>query len=122
MIRLFLADDMPAVREVLRFAVQQVSCSCEVVGEAADGLEALRRIPDVAPDLVIMDVDMPGMDGVRVTEELRRRGDATPVLFCSGVVDPPAAMPPGVVGYLRKPLRLQHLEAALQSVTGKGAR
>jgi two-component system response regulator MprA len=121
-IRLFLADDMPAVREVLRHAVKSVSNECIVVGEAADGLEALSRIPALAPDLVIMDVDMPGMDGLAVAYELRRLGDRTPVLFCSGVIDPPLNLPPGVVGYLRKPLPLKSLAAAIESVSSRGAR
>jgi two-component system nitrate/nitrite response regulator NarL len=79
-IRLLIADDHPVVRRGL------VSClakhpELQVVGEARDGQEALELVKKLSPDLVLMDIDMPQMNGVAVTEILRRDHPATRVLI-----------------------------------------
>jgi CheY-like chemotaxis protein len=117
--RLFLADDIQPVREVVRAALDRLS-GCQVVGEAGSGPEALAGILQARPDLVIMDLHMPGLGGLEVVREMRRLGIGTPVIFCSS--EPPAERdwPAGIVGHFQKPFRLdrlQHLVAALQTGT-----
>lgn len=70
MITLFLVDDLPSARRVLR---QRLSLEADirVVGEASTGEEAVQLVPTLCPDIVLMDVAMPGMDGIAATTELR---------------------------------------------------
>ncbi|CCF82615.1 response regulator [Nitrolancea hollandica] len=70
MIKLFLVDDQPSARRVLR---QRLSLEADirVVGEASTGEEAVELVPTLCPDIVLMDVAMPGMDGITATTELR---------------------------------------------------
>ncbi len=70
MIKLFLVDDQPSARRVLR---QRLSLEADirVVGEASTGEEAVELVPMLCPDIVLMDVAMPGMDGITATTELR---------------------------------------------------
>src|SRR5205085_625810 len=75
-LRVFLVDDHAVVREGLKALVNAQS-GMAVVGEAADGQDACERVPGLAPDVVVMDVSMPGLTGSQATERLRREGPAT---------------------------------------------
>ncbi|WP_438483572.1 response regulator transcription factor [Streptomyces sp. S186] len=77
MIRIVLADDERMVRTALR-VILGVEADMEVAGEAADGAEVVPLVREVRPDVVLMDVRMPGIDGIRATE-----------LILEGVADPP---------------------------------
>src|SRR5437773_1488022 len=70
-IRVLIVDDHPVVRKGLRACLAR-KAHLKVVGEASDGEEALRKIRDLAPDVVLMDISMPGMDGLAVTDLLRK--------------------------------------------------
>jgi NarL family two-component system response regulator YdfI len=70
-IRILITDDHFIVREGLRLILETAD-DIEVVGEAVDGVECLRLIPDLAPDVVLMDLQMPGMDGITAIGHLRR--------------------------------------------------
>ena len=69
-IRLLVVDDRPAVRRGLRIWLA-LEPNMEVVGEASDGAEAISLAPTLHPDVVLMDVEMPGMDGISATATLR---------------------------------------------------
>lgn len=80
-IRVLVVDDSPSVRAVLRRFFSWTD-DVEVVGEAGDGSEAVRRTLELAPDVILMDLLMPGMDGYQATEEIMRR-QPTPILVLS---------------------------------------
>jgi DNA-binding NarL/FixJ family response regulator len=102
-VRILLVDDHPLTREALASLLAQHGFS--VVGEAADGAEALERAAELAPDLVLLDLSMPGMDGLTALPGIR---DAAPdcevvVLTASGTEENLlAAIRGGAAGYLLK--------------------
>jgi DNA-binding NarL/FixJ family response regulator len=71
MIKILLADDQPLVRQGLRMRLK-VEQDFEVVGEAGDGYATLKLAEQLAPDVVILDVEMPGLDGLAAAEALRK--------------------------------------------------
>ena len=82
-ITILLVDDHPIVRDGLRRLIA-VDAGLQVIGEAGDGEQALTLAQELAPQLVVMDVQMPKMDGIRATRELRRRFPRINVLILSG--------------------------------------
>jgi DNA-binding NarL/FixJ family response regulator len=68
-IRVLIVDDHPAVRRGVRALLEQAS-DMDVVGEAADGAEGVAKARELAPDLVLMDASMPGIDGIEATRRL----------------------------------------------------
>ncbi len=79
-VRILLADDHAILRTGLRLMLSAVP-NLEVVGEATNGREALAKAEDLKPDLVIMDITMPEMNGIEATSELKKRLPKTKVLF-----------------------------------------
>ena len=79
-IRVMLADDHLVVRMGLA-AIISIERDMEVVGEAADGAEAVTRAADLRPDVIIMDIMMPRLDGVAATAEIRKRNPGTQILI-----------------------------------------
>ena len=82
MIKLFLVDDQPSALRGLRLRLSLES-GIRVIGEASTGVEAIERIPSLCPDVVLMDVAMPGMDGIAATIELRSRCPKSAVVILS---------------------------------------
>lgn len=82
MIRLLIVDDQPAVRQGLRMRLA-AEPDLEVVGEAADGEVALSSVQALCPDVVLMDVEMPHMDGIAATGALRKLCPSTAVIMLS---------------------------------------
>jgi DNA-binding NarL/FixJ family response regulator len=117
-IRVLIVDDHPAVRRGLR-AFLELAGGLEVAGEAADGPAALDLIAATAPDVVLLDMVLPGMDGVEVLHELRRRELATRVLVVTSYTDRSRLLPAiraGARGYLSKDVDPAALVAAVRSV------
>ena len=81
-IRVLIVDDMPQVRQELR-EVLQLTSELEVVGEAANGLEAIAQAEALRPDVVVMDLEMPDMDGFEATRQIKARGLAEKVVVLS---------------------------------------
>jgi CheY-like chemotaxis protein len=85
--RLLLVDDVSAVREALRWAFEGMP-DMEVVGEAADGPEALACALALAPDMVILDIGLPHIDGLAVAQQLKQQKKAPLIIFLTVQADP----------------------------------
>jgi DNA-binding NarL/FixJ family response regulator len=116
MIRVLLVDDQTIVCEGLR-VVLGAHPNVEVAGVAYDGEQALRQVEALQPDLVLMDLKMPVMNGVQATREIRARNPAIPVLVLTTydddewVID---AIRAGAAGYLLKDSGAEELVAAIE--------
>jgi CheY-like chemotaxis protein len=91
--RVLIADDSAAMRGLLVWYLP-ATLGLEVVAEACDGLEVLAAVGRTRPDLLLMDVRMPNMDGLEATRQLRARGESLPILLLTGHAE---AVPPGIV-------------------------
>jgi two-component system nitrate/nitrite response regulator NarL len=99
-----VADDHPLFREGIERAVRERP-ELELVGAAADGREALQRIRELEPRVAVLDLRLPGLDGLQVLNALTRDGVSTRVLFLSASGDPEVvygALQAGAAGYFRK--------------------
>lgn len=74
MYKVFIADDNELTRQALKSSVRWETLHCEFCGEASNGTDALTMILEKAPDIVLMDIKMPGMTGMDVIETLRNQG------------------------------------------------
>lgn len=113
--KILIVDDEAIARKRLRALLQDIAPDHSIVGEAGDGGEALRMIAVSEPDVVLMDVRMPRVDGLCAAREIARLGQPPAVIFITAydefAVD---AFEICAVDYLLKPVRPQRLEAALQ--------
>ncbi len=103
-IRVFIADDHPIVTDGLVQLVQ-LHHEFEVVGTCVEGVESLRRILELRPDVAILDISMPGMNGLEIAAQLRENAPAVAVVILSMHSSPEyvyRALEVGVRGYLRK--------------------
>ncbi|GAA0970766.1 Transcriptional regulatory protein LiaR [Nocardioides aquaticus] len=117
MIRLVIADDHAVVRRGLTGMLGELD-DVEVVGVAADGAEAVRQVGELAPDLVLMDLQMPVMDGVAATRTITEQSPGTDVLILTSFSDGPrllAAIDAGAVGYLLKDAEPEDLVAGIRA-------
>jgi DNA-binding NarL/FixJ family response regulator len=116
-IRVLIADDHAVVREGLRtfFSLQD---DIEVVGDAADGEQAVELAERLEPDVVVMDLVMPKLDGIAAMRELRRRAPGTRVVILTSFVDDERLLPAlraGAAGYLLKNIEPQELARAVRA-------
>ena len=117
-ITVLLADDHAVVREGMRELIDREK-DLKVVGEAENGKEAVEKVAELRPDVVLMDVDMPGLNGIEATRQIKARYPATAVLALSAYDDDQyvfALLDAGAAGYLLKNVRGRQLVEAIHSV------
>ena len=115
--RVLVVDDQRVVREGLVTIVGTLA-GMEVVGEAADGAEAVRRVEELAPDVVLMDLRMPGLDGVGATAAIRRDHPGTQIVVLTTFADDEsiiAALTAGATGYLTKDASRDDIRRAIEA-------
>ncbi len=118
MTTVLLVDDHPMFREGLRFTLDRAS-GIDVVGEAADGRAALDLVDQLDPDVVVMDLAMPGLDGLGATAELVTRGSRSRILVLTMSGEDAAvlaAVRAGARGYLVKGVGPDEVVAAVRAV------
>jgi two-component system chemotaxis response regulator CheB len=119
--RILIVDDSVVMRTLLRSVVNG-DASLEVAGTAADGESALQAIERLRPDLVLLDVEMPVMDGLTTLRSLRTRGYSVPVIMCSGLTQRGArvtieALACGAADYVTKPAGQADRESAQRTLS-----
>ena len=122
MIRICLVEDQTIVREGLR-ALLALSGDIEVVAEAADGAEAIEVVERENPDVILLDLRMPKLDGVGLLRTLRERGSLRPALILTTFDDDSRlfdAVRAGAKGWLLKDVSLERLTDAIRTVASGG--
>lgn len=117
MIRVLIVDDHSVVREGLRMFLGR-DPDLDVVGEAADGQEAVERARELCPDVVLMDLLMPGMDGIAATAAIRQDLPDTEVIALTSVLESALvvrAVKAGAIGYLLKDTQAAELRRAIKA-------
>jgi len=117
-ISVLIVDDHPVVRRGLRVLLE-VQDGIEVAGEAGEGASALALDAEHAPDVILLDLKLPGMDGIAVLGELRARGSAARVLVLTSATEPASAslaVRSGAAGVLYKDVDPDALVRAIRSV------
>jgi two-component system, OmpR family, response regulator MprA len=115
-VRILIADDDRAVRDALRRALALGGYDVEL---AADGLQTLDAVAQAAPDALVLDIGMPGVDGLEVCRRLRRAGDRVPILMLTArdaIEDRIEGLDAGADDYLVKPFDVGELRARLRAL------
>jgi DNA-binding NarL/FixJ family response regulator len=116
-IRTLIADDHSVVREGLRMFLR-LDSDIDVIGEAADGAEALRLVGTLRPDVVLMDLIMPVMDGIIATRAIREQFPDTEVVALTSVLEDASvvgAIRAGAIGYLLKTTDAEDLRRSIRA-------
>lgn len=122
-VQVLIADDHPIFRDGLR-ALLATDPDIELIGEAADGTDVQRMVEDLQPDIVLMDLHMPGVDGVAATHEIVQRSPHVAIIVLTMFDDDDsvfAAMRAGARGYLLKGTKQADLVRAIHLVASGGA-
>ncbi|MHC0430362.1 response regulator [Streptomyces sp. O3] len=122
-IRVVLADDQPLVRAALQMVIAETT-DVEVAGEAADGAEAVRLTGELSPDVVVMDIRMPGMDGIEATRLITTGTGDTRVVVLTTFDDDDyvyGALHAGASGFLVKDMALDDILGAVRIVAAGDA-
>lgn len=116
-IQILLVDDHAVVRQGLKMFLE-LDADLEIVGEAENGQQAIRRVADLKPDVVLMDLLMPVLDGIQATAVIRRDYPDTEVIALTSVLEDAsimAAMRAGAIGYLLKDTQADELCRAIKA-------
>ena len=119
-IRVVLADDHPLVRQGLGAMLRSID-DIDVVGEAANGHDAIRLAVELAPAVIVLDIHMPGLDGITAAREIRRAAPAVGILMLTMLGDEEsarAALAAGAAGYVLKGDSPEKVVRAIRSVAG----
>lgn len=122
-VRVLLVDDQELIRTGLR-GILRASFGFHIVGELADGADVVSTVSELRPDVVLMDVRMPGVDGVEATQNLRAWSSAPPVLVLTTFEDDEVlagALRAGAVGFLLKGVPAEDLQRAVRVVADGGS-
>jgi DNA-binding NarL/FixJ family response regulator len=122
-IRILLVDDHAMVRQDTRELLERQD-DLEVIGEAGDGAEAIDLAGQLMPDVILMDVRMPGMSGIEATRRIKVQQPEIAILALSAYDDAQylaAAREAGAAGYLLKNARGSELVAAIRAVHARGS-
>jgi NarL family two-component system response regulator YdfI len=117
-IRVVIADDHPLMRKGLQMTFQAVADDFTLVGEAADGASALRLVEELQPDVVLMDIRMPGMDGLEALEQIRYAWPQVAVVILTTYTEDELVLrglEAGACGYLLKDCDLETLLDAIRT-------
>ncbi|MEU9253243.1 response regulator transcription factor [Streptomyces sp. NPDC048270] len=117
-IRVLLVDDHQVVRRGLRTFLE-VQADIDVVGEAADGEEGIARAEELRPDVILMDIKMPGTDGIEALRRLRELANPARVLIVTSFTEQRTVVPAlraGAAGYVYKDIDPDALAGAIRSV------
>lgn len=123
MIRVFLVDDQTLVRQGVR-SLLELSDAVEVIGEARDGEEAIIEIPRAKPDVVLLDLRMPGKSGLEVLEHLSRTNELPPTIILTTFDEDQLVLNglrAGARGFLLKDVSLDQLVNAIKTVAEGGS-
>jgi len=113
MIRVLICDDEPLARDRLRRMLEKVPATL-CLGEAENGQELLELVPQLHPDLILLDIRMPGMDGLQAAARLSDTANPPAIIFCTAYDEHAIeAFKVNAVDYLLKPVRQDDLEVAL---------
>ncbi len=122
MLKMVLADDEVIVRDGLREIITWEEYGIEIIGEAADGQEAVDLCLELSPDILFTDIRMPFLDGLEVASILKERGKELKVIIFSGIQDfgyAKSALNINAEGYILKPLDVSELIAVVRKVIAK---
>jgi NarL family two-component system response regulator YdfI len=117
-IRVVIADDHPIVRKGLRMTLEEFGAGIEVAGEAADGAAAVRLVEEAQPDVVLLDIRMPGMDGLEALEHIRASSPRIAVVILTTYNEDAfllRGLQAGACGYLLKDCPLETLLHAIRA-------
>jgi DNA-binding NarL/FixJ family response regulator len=123
-IRVLCVDDHPLMRDGIAFVLQPQE-DMDLVGQAMDGEEAVRLFRELQPDVTLMDLQLPGMNGIAAIEAIRRDFPAARIVVLttySGDVQAARALEAGAVGYLLKSMLRKELIGAIRTVHAGGRR
>lgn len=118
MIKVYLVDDQNLVRQGVR-ALLEIAQGIEVIGEADGGKMAVEKIPEANPDVVLLDMRMPGMSGLDVLHELKKKNKLPPTIILTTFDDDElvlAGVKSGAMGYLLKDVPLEDLVEGIKQV------
>lgn len=118
MIRVVIVDDQTLVRQGVRGLLELVP-DIDVVGEASDGEEALEKVPELKPDVLLLDIRMPRLNGIAVLDALREKGELPPTLVLTTFDDGDAAIAAikaGAKGLMLKDVSLEDLAQAIRAL------
>ncbi len=119
-IRVLLADDNKAM---LSRTTKLLTANCDVVGEMSNGRQALKAVKELKPDILVLDISMPVMDGIETAQRLRQANSKTRIVFLTVHDDPDyarEALETGALGYVIKTRIASDLMAAINEVHAGG--
>lgn len=120
MLKVIIADDERIIRRTIRLIGNWEEYNMEIVGEAQNGIEAVKLIQDMRPDVILLDMKMPGHSGDQVLEIISREKQKAAVIVISGYDDfqyARIALKYGAVDYILKPINRNELNQALKKIS-----